>query len=519
MRRALPILLLLAGFLAAAAAQSPGRHTAKPKPKQSTPAVQPDTLTPLTDRERAIQFLDRFTFGARPGDLDRVLAVGPDKWLDQQLHPEAIKDATLDRRLADFPTLNMTPEQALAIFPDRGTIQRIVDGKQPMPTDPLVTSMYEVLIYKHRAQMAASRPGAADLSDAEKAAEKQQGQITASRIAGQLLALPRGQRMLTLLAMPVEDRSAFATYLAGEQRNMLLAEFSPREREIIQAMGAYVGAQYLIGQEVAQAKMVRAILSERQLQEVMADFWFNHFNVYLGKDSDQWYTTSYERDVIRKNALGKFGDLLLATAESPAMLVYLDNWLSIGPDSLANGVNLKNPKSKPGNKGLNENYGREVMELHTLGVNGGYSQADVTNLSAILTGWTVDRPYQAGGFQYDPKRHEPGTKTWLGYRIGSGPPFVIQGGSPEQAAAAANAASPMEDEMMMGGNSADSKSVPMASTPGNEGMKEGLEALNLLAHSPRTAHFICWKIAQRFVAGDPPEPLVAKMAATFLTSG
>ena len=180
-----------------------------------------------------------------------------------------------------------------------------------------------------------------------------------------------------------------------------MADFNPREREAFQAMGAGIGAQYFIGQELAQAKMVRAVLSERQLQEVMTDFWFNHFNIYIGKDSDQWYTTSYERDAIRANALGKFSDLLLATAQHPAMLVYLDNWLSIGPDSQANGVNPANPRSKPGNKGLNENYGREVMELHTVGVNGGYSQADVTNLAAMLTGWTVNNPGQAGGFLYD----------------------------------------------------------------------------------------------------------------------
>ena len=192
-------------------------------------------------------------------------------------------------------------------------------------------------------------------------------------------------------------------------------------------MQSDVNAAYRIGDELAQAKMVRAVLSERQLQEVMTDFWFNHFNVYLPKDSDQWYTTAYERDVIRRNALGKFGDLLVATAESPAMMVYLDNWLSIGPDSLANGVNPANPRAKAGNKWLNENYGREVMELHTVGVNGGYTQADVTNLAAILTGWTVNQPNLAGAFQFDPKKHEPGTKTWLGHRVGSGADFVIQG--------------------------------------------------------------------------------------------
>ncbi len=303
-----------------------------------------------------------------------------------------------------------------------------------------------------------------------------------------------------------------------------MADFAPREREIFLAMQSGVGAQYQIGQELAQAKMVRAVLAERQVQEVMTDFWFNHFNVYLAKDSDQWYTTSYERDVIRKNALGKFGDLLLATAQSPAMMVYLDNWLSVGPDSLANGVNPANPKSKAGNKGLNENYGREVMELHTVGVNGGYTQADVTNLAAILTGWTVNQPNLAGGFQFDPKKHEPGTKTWMGHRVGSGPDFVIQGAG--AAVAKATVAGMMPDEMsmsmdgMMGGAAAgaEQKAMALAMTPGNEGMREGLEALNLLAHSPQTAHFISWKIAQRFVADDPPPALVDRMAKTFLAS-
>src|SRR5689334_13089074 len=212
MLRAVPIVLLLTGSLTAVTAQSPAHYSPKLKQKQPAPSLKIDPLPPLSVRERAIQFLDRFTFGARPGDVDRVLALGPDKWLDQQLEPETIKDTVLDRRLADFPTLKMTPQQALATFPDRGTIQRVVEGKQPMPTDPLLASMYEVLGYKGRAQMAASKPGATDLSDAEKAAEKQQGQITASRVAGQLLALPRGQRMATLIALPVEDRSAFATF-------------------------------------------------------------------------------------------------------------------------------------------------------------------------------------------------------------------------------------------------------------------------------------------------------------------
>jgi uncharacterized protein (DUF1800 family) len=488
-------------------------------------AAKADPLAPLSERERAVQMLDRFTFGPGPGDVDRVMAMGVDKWFEQQLNPDAIKDPVLDRRLADFPTLNMTPEQALTLFPDRGTIQRVADGKQPMPNDPLLAAMYEVQIAKLRKEADARRVDAAgnplaEPSDAEKAADKQEGQITAARIAGELFSLPRNQRMAALIAMPVDDRIAFTASVGGDQRNLLLADFSPREREIFQGMAAGIGAQYQIGQELAQAKIVRAILSERQVQEVMTDFWFNHFNIYIGKDSDQWYTTSYERDAIRKNALGKFSDLLLATAQSPAMMVYLDNWLSIGPDSLANGVNPANPKSKPGNKGLNENYGREIMELHTVGVNGGYTQADVTNLSAILTGWTVNQPYQAGGFQYDAKRHEPGTKVWLGHKIGSGQTFVPQGGSAINAELAARSAPEMNDmidEMKMG-DGVEQKSLALANAPGNAGMREGLEALNLLAHSAQTAHFISWKIAQRFVADDPPPALVDRMAKAFVAS-
>jgi uncharacterized protein (DUF1800 family) len=507
--------------------KTPAKSSTKAGAAKPKAAVKVDALVPLSERERAVQMLDRFTFGPRPGDVDRVLAMGVDKWFAQQLNPDAIKNPALDKRLADFPTLNMTPEQALMVFPDRGKIQRVADGKEPMPTDPQLASMYEVQIAKLRQQIDNKKPDAAgDLppepSDAEKAADKQEGKANAARIAGELFAMPKSQRMAALIAMPVGDRIAFTSNVAGDQKNLLMAEFTPREREIFLGMASNVGASYQIGQELAQAKMVRAILSERQLQEVMTDFWFNHFNIFIGKDSDQWYTTAYERDVIRKNALGKFGDLLLATAQSPAMMVYLDNWLSIGPDSLANGVNPANPRSKPGNHGLNENYGREIMELHTVGVNGGYSQADVTNLSAILTGWSVDRPYQAGPFQFDPKKHEPGTKTWLGHTIGSGSAFVIQGSSAIDAALAARSAPSMDMSMGdMGGapSGAAQKAVALASAPGNAGMKEGLEALNLLAHSPQTAHFISWKIAQRFVADDPPPALVDRMAKTFLASG
>jgi uncharacterized protein (DUF1800 family) len=483
MRRFLPILVALS---IAAPAHPQTRTTTKPaKLKSQIPAKS----ALLTQQERAQQLLNRFTFGPRPGDLEKVLALGPDKWFEQQLNPASIPDTALDHRLADYTTLNLQPEQALQLFPDRFTIEQIAEGRRPYPNDPLLISMYEVQVAKfykdqdlHKLN-ADGKPNLPPPTDAEAAAQKKTDQETASRIAGELFALPKNQRMSTLIKLPVPDRVAFTTYVAGDQKNLLLADFSPREREIFTGMAANIGTPKNIINELSEAKVLRAILSERQLQEVMADFWFNHFNIYIGKDSDTWYTTTYERDAIRKHALGKFRDLLLATSSSPAMMIYLDNWLSIGPDSLANGVNPANPKSNRGNKGLNENYGREVMELHTLGVNGGYTQADVTTLAAILTGWTVERPNQAGAFLYDYKKHEPGPKQWRGHTISS--ETTAQPGSPANTQA---------------------------------GLKEGIRALTILAADPHTAHFISYKLAQRFVADEPPTELVDRMAATYLST-
>jgi uncharacterized protein (DUF1800 family) len=491
MRRFFSILLALS---VAAPAHPQAKPSPKPaKSKAATPAKSAP-LIPLTQQDRAQQLLNRFTFGPRPGDLEKVIAFTPEKWFEQQLNPAAIPDAALGHRLADYTTLNLQPDQALQLFPDHFTIAITAEGKRPYPTDPLLLAMYEVQVYKLNKDIDSKKTNAKGQlitpapTDAEAAAQKKTDQDTAARIAGELFALPKNQRMAALIKLSVPERIAFTTFVAAggpleAQKNLLLSDFNPREREIFNGMAANIGAPHYIVDELSQAKILRAILSERQLQEVMADFWFNHFNVFIGKDSDTWYTTSYERDAIRKHALGKFRDLLLATAQSPAMMIYLDNWLSIGPDSQANGVNPANPNSKKGNHGLNENYGREVMELHTVGVNGGYTQADVTALAAILTGWTVDRPNQGGPFQYDYKKHEPGPKQWRGRTISSDPSL------PPNSPAATQA-----------------------------GMNEAIQALTLLAADPHTAHFISYKLAQRFVADDPPPALVDRMAATYLST-
>jgi uncharacterized protein (DUF1800 family) len=387
-------------------------------------------------------------------------------------------------------------------------VSLVAQEKMSAPSDPMMKAVYEVQLTKlsreQQKKLAAGKAPVAEPTDAEKAAQKKADQAEASRVFGELLALPKGQRMAALIQLSIDERIVLTAggNLTGDQRNLLFADFNPREKETFVAMSGQVSSSGNIGQELAQGRVLRDILTERQLQQVMTEFWFNHFNVFVPKDSDQWYTTSYERDVIRAHALGSFKDLLLATAESPAMMVYLDNWLSIGPDSVANGVNPQNPNAKKGNKGLNENYGREVMELHTVGVNGGYTQADVTALAAILTGWGVDKPQEAGPFQFDPRRHEPGPKVWLGYVIeDDGRVERLKPGTKVPAT--------------FGLMDKDTGYV----APTAESMKQGVAALTILAGSPQTAHFISYLLAQYFVADVPPPALVDRLQKVYLASG
>jgi uncharacterized protein (DUF1800 family) len=469
--------------------------------RAAKPASSSVVLLPLTPRERVEQLLSRFTFGAPQGEVDRVLAMGQEAWLAQQLNPGSLNDGATDRRLRDFPTLSMSAAQAVLTFPDQGYVTAVADAKLPYPQDPLLVGVYEVQTYKLRQYQQVKKADGgviAQPTETELAAQKKVDQQTADRVAGELFALPKQQRMDALMQMPVQDRIAFAKYLGGPQRRTLLDDMSPREREAFATMGAGLSAAYDVGNELAQARIVRDVMTTRQLQEVMTEFWFNHFNISLGKDSDQYLTTSYVRDTIRTHALGSFRDLLLATAESPAMMVYLDNFNSIGPDSQAGG-GMK-PGAKKSGRGLNENYGREVMELHTVGVNGGYTQADVTALSAILTGWTVDQPNRGGGFVFDPKKHEPGPKWWFGYEIADDGTILARG-------------RPAAGTPTFGG------SLLTGSGPANaDSMKQGIEALTILANAPQTAHFISQELAQAFVADTPPASLVDRMAAAYMAS-
>lgn len=246
-----------------------------------------------------------------------------------------------------------------------------------------------------------------------------------------------------------------------EARLRSLTSLSMDSMELQRTLSGSKGAPRALVEDLTEAKLLRAVYSNRQLSELLADFWYNHFNVFLNKGADRHYVPTYERDVIRPHVLGKFHDLLLATAQSPAMLFYLDNWQSVGAGSEA--------ARRDRRRGLNENYGRELLELHTLGVNGGYTQHDVIDVARCFTGWTISTPREGGRFVYKGRWHDKGRKVVLGR--------VIKAGG---------------------------------------GMDDGLRVLEILASRPATAHFISWKLAQRFVADDPPPSLVDRMAATFL---
>ena len=434
----------------------------------------------MTARQRAIHGLNRLTFGPRPGDIDRVLATGVDRWIDQQLHPDKIADSALEGRLAYFPSLRMSNRELVENFPPPQLIKAVANGKQPLPSDSMKRAIYERQLERYEEKQerkeTSAQPstgdGATDSERLSRAESEPVEQAAEPNFTG-LLDLPPDQRFKSVLAMSPEQQGMLLTALKGRSDEFLTG-MTARQREVVRALN---NPQQVVVQELADAKLLRAVYSERQLQEVMTDFWFNHFNVFIGKGADRYLLTSYEREVIRPHAFGKFEDLLVATAKSPAMLFYLDNWLSVGPNSE---VALGIPKRALGfgsrslrphaakHAGLNENYGRELLELHTLGVNGGYTQKDVTGVARVFTGWTTKEPRKGGGFEFDERRHEPGDKVVLGHRIKS------------------------------------------------KGEKEGLQVLHLLAHNPSTARFICTKLAIRFVSDDPPPSLIEGMTRTFL---
>ena len=462
----------------------------------------------LQGDERILHALNRFTFGPRPGDLEAVRAMGLEAWFNQQLHPATLDETDLDGRLAQFPAMQWSTQDLIFRIPSNAIIRQAIAGKVPVPESGTLHAVYENQIYRLQAKKAeqdqkkataqadqalaqpanggqspapapamamdtaaaapapamtqpqnqpAAQPAAMDSMTAatvDLLSQPDQSLITS------VLALPPKRRVVRLQSMQPADFDAFLKSLKPAQRKALTGDLTP---DLVEAVEDLENPQQLLGKELMAQRLTCDIYSNAQFQEVMTDFWLNHFNVYLRKnDETPYYLVSYERDVIRPLALGRFEDLLEAVAHSPAMLLYLDNASSMGPDSQAaeraklNAARnpSKNPKAP---EGLNENYARELMELHTLGVNGGYTQADVTQVARVLTGWTVDRQQRGGDFVFNPNRHEPGTKKVLGQKIKE------------------------------------------------NGEMEGRELLHMLATRPATAHFISRELAIRFVSDDPPQ--------------
>ena len=363
--------------------------------------------------QQIIQALNRLTFGAKPGDALQVRAIGLDKWIDQQLHPEMISDSGIEQFIAKYSAINQDQNDLVRQY-------------------------------------------------AEQQRERQQ---------------VRRERADTTRAMTAEDSMAIRKQL--QQRANLT-------RQVVT--------------QLQSSRVARAVASERQLQEVMTDFWENHFNIYAQKGGPEpYYLTDFDQNVIRPRALGKFRDLLEAVAQSPAMLFYLDNARSMADSTRPtlqargglNGVRVM-PMRRSGlgaamgamraapqmqrqqqqqrqRQGLNENYGRELLELHTLGVDGGYTQQDVINVARAFTGWTIKPPAQGGGFVFRPQVHDAGEKLVLGHKLAAG-----------------------------------------------RGMEDAEDVLDILARSPATARFISFKLARRFVSDSPSKALVDHAAQVYL---
>ena len=447
-------------------------------------ALRADTKTgvkPLTEEQKILHVLNRLGFGARPGDVEKVKAMGLQKYIDQQLNPSSIPDPVAEAKVRNLDIFNMTTAELFAKYPNPGALLQQLEGGKVAQANA-----------QNKKNAAAAGPGQAPADPAD---------------------------------MSEADKK--------ERRDKIQALYQKYDLK---------PAGQIVPQIVAN-RVLRDVYSERQLQEVMVDFWQNHFNVFAGKAAVRWFIPSYERDVLRPNALGNFKDLLVGTAKHPAMLFYLDNFESVSPNAQGPGNNqnaqrlqqliknggqlppqarqrlkqqygvndaqldqrLKqmrdNPQAAPKQRqkrGINENYARELMELHTLGVDSGYTQKDIVEVAKCFTGWTIADPrgyrkaaanmiegtedkrlgrlqklagvpddVESGEFYFNPRWHESGAKTVLGQTINEG------------------------------------------------GEKDGLKVLDILVNSPATAKFIALKLAIKFVSDKPSDGLVARVADAF----
>ena len=449
----------------------------------------------LSEEQRILHVLNRLGFGARPGDVERVRAMGLDNYVSQQLHPESIADALAEAKVEHLPALKLTTTEIFARYPPPGALLRRMERRGELPPE--------------LAKVRDARKQGNTANDADDAGKAGDSKASAGDKA---------------MAMPAEEMAEGKDAAADEKNNAANGKKNNAYRRAVRDYYLKNNLQQpqRLMAELQASRILRAVYSERQLQEVLVDFWTNHFNVFMGKGADRWLLVSYDRDTIRPNTLGKFQDLLVATAQSPAMLFYLDNFQSVSPNAPGNrmgnverglkrdmwlfdrmfrrrannrrapDVNMgqqeetMRPQAQPKRmkRGINENYARELMELHTLGVDGGYTQKDVQEVARCFTGWTIRNPRgfrsaaldgadeRAGQFYFNPRLHDDGEKIVLGHKI-----------------------------------------------PAGGGIKDGLLVLEILARHPSTAKFIATKLARRFVMDNPSPALIERASAAFTKSG
>jgi uncharacterized protein (DUF1800 family) len=343
-------------------------------------AQQPLDHRELAADQQIIHALNRLTFGPRPGDAQKVRAMGLDKWVDLQLHPERIDDRSLEKFVQRYNILNQDQNDLLREF---------------------------------------------NIAQRERRQTRREAGDSAMR----------------------PDRSDPALQQIAVNRRRVMGELQ-------------------------SSRVARAVAGNRQLEEVMTDFWLNHFNIYAQKGPPEaYYLAEYEQDVVRPRALGKFRDLVEAVAKSPAMLFYLDNARSMADSSRPRLSRMRRDAARPAalGRGLNENYGRELLELHTLGVDGGYTQQDVINVARALTGWTIRPPATGGGFIFRPEMHDAGEKIVLGHKLKAG-----------------------------------------------RGIEDGEDVLDIVARHPSTAKYVATKLARRFISDNPPQGVIDRAAQVFL---
>lgn len=439
---------------------------------------------PLSEDQKVMHVLNRLGFGARPGDVEKVKSIGVQKYIDQQLNAATIDDSVAENKVKNLDIFGMSTAELFAKYPNPGALLRQLEGGRV-------------------AQANAQQKKDATMNNGTPAADQPNGEAMTQT----------GQR---------------------ERRDKIQEIYAKYDLK---------PAQQIVPQIVAN-RVLRSVYSERQLQEVMVDFWQNHFNVFSGKNAVRWYIPSYERDVLRKNALGNFKDLVVGTGQHPAMLFFLDNFESVSPDvqtpannasakrlqrAMQNGnlpqrtrqrmaeqygisesqveQRLKDMSAKATaqqqrpKRGINENYARELMELHTLGVDGGYTQKDIVEVAKAFTGWTIADPrgyrraaaatiqgnedgrqrriqkqlglpdeVESGAFFFNARWHDSGPKTVLGQTVNEG------------------------------------------------GVKDGLKVINILVAQPATAKYIARKLAVKFVSDNPGAALVGRVADAFQKS-